>query len=153
MTCCQFSILYRHVMRINIKGLLLSKPVHRTAIIRQVVCQLLLHSRKQWGGKGLNCIRRKVGLHQDGITLSHIGEVDCHLTGWYIWRSRVERCECGAIYSANICSTVGSQRQTFASRHKWAMVYDTQNSQLRAGLQFVKRMDFESNSADSARRQ
>ena len=69
------------------------------------------------GGKGLNCIRREVGLHQDGITLSHIGEVDCHLTGWYIWRSRVERCEYGAIYSANICSTVGSQRQTFASRH------------------------------------
>jgi hypothetical protein len=43
------AILSWYVMRINTKGPLLSKPVHRTAIIRQVVCQLLLHSRKQWG--------------------------------------------------------------------------------------------------------
>ena len=48
MTCCQFSILYQHTMRINIEGLLLLKSVHRTAIIRQVVCRLLLHSCKQW---------------------------------------------------------------------------------------------------------
>jgi hypothetical protein len=43
------AILSWYVMRINTKGPLLSKPVHRTAIIRQVVYQLLLHSRKQWG--------------------------------------------------------------------------------------------------------
>ena len=47
----------------------------------------------------------------------------------------MERCECGAIYSANICSTVGSQRQTFASRHKWATVYDIKNCELRTGVQ------------------
>jgi hypothetical protein len=63
MTCCQFSILYRHVVRINIEGLLLPKPVHRTAIIRQVVCQLLLYFRKQWGAKGTRTL--------DPVTFKH----------------------------------------------------------------------------------
>jgi hypothetical protein len=45
---------------------------------------------------------------------------------------------------ANFCVTVASQQQTSASRHKWAMVYDIQNCELRTSLQSVIAMPYAS---------
>ncbi len=39
---------------------------------------------------------------------------------------------------------IADDLQTFASRHKWAMVYDIQNSKLRTGFRPVMPTGFES---------
>jgi hypothetical protein len=73
-----------------------------------------------------------VGPDQDGITVSGIKAVCCHLTGL---RSRLDGLRRMGI---------ASQLQTFASRHKWAMVYERQNCEFHASLQSVKLLGSES---------